>query len=346
MKTYSSAGEDTGTLTFEDKLHDLLNSQVVSRLIYVVAKLGVPDAMTDGVMTSDQLAVAVNADPGALYRVMRTLAGYGLFAEKPKGYFELTELGGLLRSDHPDSQRAFAILAWEPWMRAGWDGILTTVKTGTTAFKRVHGMEFFEYLNQDSDAADLFNRAMTSLTRKEIDSILSAYDFSRFSKVADVGGGHGGLLAAILKKHRSVAGILFDLPRVLEGARNLLEKEAVLGRCTLAAGDFFSSITPGVDAYILKSVIHDWNDEEAVRILRNCRLAVPDTGRILVIERLIEEEAAPSPARLMDIVMLVNVSGKERTRDEYGSLFAESGFRLQRTIPTSSEMNIIEAVPV
>jgi predicted transcriptional regulator len=168
MKTYSFADEDTGTLTFADKLHDLLNSQIISRLIYVVAKLGVPDAMTGGVMTSDRIAGAVNADSGALYRVMRTLAGYGLFAEKPKGYFELTELGRLLRSDHPDSQRSFAILAWEPWMRAGWDGILTTVKSGTTAFNRAHGMGFFEFLHQDPDAADLFNRAMTFRLQRTI----------------------------------------------------------------------------------------------------------------------------------------------------------------------------------
>ncbi len=326
-------------------LYQMMNSHAVSRLIYVVAKLGIPDAMDDGAIGSERLAETVGAHPQSLYRVMRTLAGFGLFSEKQKGHFELTPLGRLLRTDAPDSQRALAILMWEPWWRQGWDGLLSSVTTGVTAFDQAHGTDLFDYLKSHPDAADLFNRAMISITKKEINSILSAYDFSDLSPIIDVGGGYGGLIAALLRTYPRMTGIVYDLPHLADTAKRMIEKEGVRDRCTLVAGNFFTSIPSGGDAYILKSVIHDWEDEKALIILKNCRAAMPDKSRLLVIERMIPSGDVPSPAKIMDMVMMVNLGGRERTEEEYGCLLKSSGFRTRRTIPTAIGMNILEALP-
>ncbi len=327
----------------EAALYQMMNSHVISRLIYVVAKLGVPDALKNQVMSSEELSETVKAHPASLYRVMRTLAAHGLFTENPKGHFEITATGRLLTTDEPNSQRDLAILMWEPWWRAGWDGLLESITTGVTAFDRAHGIGLFEYLKRRPEAADLFNRAMISITKKEINAIISSYDFSGVSTVVDVGGGYGGLMAALLKRHPWMTGILYDLPHVGDTVRSIMKKEGVHDRCTAAEGDFFSSVPSGGDAYILKSVIHDWEDEESLVILKNCKAAMTDKGRLLLIERTVPPGDIPSPGKIMDIVMLVNLGGRERTEEEYRDLLRSSGFTQVRTIPTASGMNIIEA---
>jgi len=328
-----------------DNLKQLINSQVVSRLIYVVAKLGIADLLKDGPMSCEQLAESTNVNSGSLYRILRTLASVGLFSEIEPGGFGQTQMSKLLESDIAGSQRAVAMLVWEPWWRQGWDELLYSVETGKVGFDRVHGMGLFEYLSCNTDASNLFNKAMDSFTGQEIESILSSYDFSNFTKIVDIGGGNGAFMCAVLKSCPDVNGILFDLPNTIETARKLIKEKAEEKRCDLVAGDFFKSMPVGGDLYTLKSVIHDWDNERAKDILRNCHKAMAGDGRLLLIERVIPSGDVPSPGKIMDIVMMVNLGGLERTANEYEALLNDSGFRLTGIIPTGSAMCIIECVP-
>ena len=326
-----------------ETLAALLNGHVISRLVSIAAELGVADALKDGPAGYERVAECVGANPDSLYRAMRTLAGAGVFREVEKGVFELTPVGGLLVSDAPESQRSLATLMWAPWWRQGSDEALHSVLTGETGFDRVHGSGLFEYLRANPEAAGLFGRAMTSFTRKETEAIMKARDFSSASLVVDVGGGFGGLLSSILSANEGVRGLLYDLPYVIERAKGMLAQEGFSGRMDFREGDFFKSIPGGGDIFILKSVLHDWNDEKAGAILANCRKAMADGARLLVIERVVPEGDSPSPAKIMDIAMLVNLGGRERTLNEYSALLESAGFKMMDCIPTASPMSIIEA---
>jgi len=339
------SSQEKVTMSPAETLRRLINSQVISRLIYVVAKLGIADLLRNGPMSCEQLAESANAHPSSLYRVLRTLASVGVFSETEIGTFEQTQVSKLLESDISGSQRAVAMLVWEPWWRQGWDELLYSVETGKIGFDRVHGMGLFEYLSRKADASDLFNKAMASFTEQEIDAILSSYDFSSFTKIIDIGGGNGALMCAILKSCPDVNGILFDLPNTIEMARKLIKEKSEEKRCELVAGDFFKSVPVGGDLYILKSVIHDWDNERALDILKNCHKAMAGDGRLLLIERVIPSGNIPSLSKIMDIVMMVNLGGLERTADEYEALLNSSGFKLAGIIPTGSAMSIIECVP-
>ncbi|GBE03018.1 multifunctional cyclase-dehydratase-3-O-methyl transferase TcmN [bacterium BMS3Bbin06] len=328
-----------------DTLRQLINSQVISRLIYVVAKLGIADFLKNGPMSCEQLAKSVNVNSSSLYRALRTLASVGVFSETEAGIFKQTKMSKLLESDIAGSQRAVAMLVWEPWWRQGWDELLYSVETGKVGFDHVHGMGLFEYLSRNADASSLFNKAMDSFTGQEIDSILSSYDFSNFTKIVDIGGGNGAFMCAILKSCPDVNGILFDLPNTIATARKLMKENAEEKRCDLIAGDFFKSMPVGGDLYTLKSVIHDWDDERAIDLLKNCHKAMAGDGRLLLIERVIPSGDVPSAGKIMDIVMMVNLGGLERNANEYEALLNESGFRLTGIIPTGSAMSIIECVP-
>lgn len=329
----------------EDTLRQLINSQVISRLIYVVAKLGIADFIKNGPMSCEQLAESANTNPNSLYRVLRTLASVGVFSETETGIFEQTQMSKLLESDIAGSQRAVAMLVWKPWWRQGWDELLYSVETGKVGFDRVHGMGLFEYLSRNADASDLSNKAMASFTGQEIDSILSAYDFNNFAKIIDIGGGNGALICAVLKRYPQIKGTLFDLPFAVKKARELLKDKLDANNYDLIEGDFFESVPVGGNLYILKSVIHDWDNEHAITILKNCHRAMNGNGRLLVIERVIPSGNVPSPGKIMDIVMMVNLGGHERTASEYKTLLNDSGFKLNGIIPTGSAMNIIECVP-
>lgn len=327
-------------------LYGLLNSHVMSRLIYAVAKTEIPDILKDNHTYYKQIAEKAGVHPRSLYRIMRTLCTVNIFSESREGVFGLGEVGQLLRSDIPESQHALAVLMWEPWWRQGWDELLYSLRTGKAAFEYFHGRKLFEYLKLNPEAAELFNKAMTSITMQEIKAILEAYDFSGIQKIADIGGGHGKLLASILKKCPSMQGILFDLPVVLDSARINIAHENLSERCELVAGDFFESFSLRSNVYILKSVIHDWNDEQAICILKNCRSSLNKNGRLLIIERIIPTGNDSHPAKIMDIAMLVNLGGQERTEAEYESLLNSSGFKLNRIISTNSAMSIIEGITI
>ncbi len=327
-------------------LYGLLNNHVISRLIYSVARVGIPDLIKGDQIHYEQLAEKGHVHPRSLYRVMRTLGGVNIFSEVEEGVFRLGDLGQLLRTDVPGSQHALAVLMWEPWWRQGWDELLYSLRTGNVAFNHVHGKGLFEYLMQNPDAAELFNKAMTSITMQEIIAIMDAYDFSGADTIVDIGGGHGTLLASLLRKYRSMKGVLFDLPAAIDRAKRTMDGGDLSGRCESVAGDFFKSFSLPGEVHVLKSVIHDWNDEQAIQILKNCRGSLRGESRLLIIERIIPSGNEPSPAKLMDMVMLVNLGGQERTSSEYERLLISSGFKPQRIISTNSAMSIIEAMPL
>jgi O-methyltransferase domain/Dimerisation domain len=252
-----------------DALRQMITGCLVTQLVYVVAKIGVADRLATGPSTAGDLAAATGVHPQALYRVLRALASLGVFAEDDRGRFSLTEAAAALRSDAPDSLQAFAML-WGEVLWPSCGALLHSVRTGQPAFEHLHGMGVFEYLPQHPQAAEIFDRAMTNLTRRSAKPVVAAYDFSSVNTVVDVGGGQGTLLAAVLRANPRLKGVLYDRPDVLATARRTLAGEGVLERCELVRGDFFSSVPRGGDAYLLKDVLHDWDDRRAVAILTTC----------------------------------------------------------------------------
>lgn len=327
-------------------LLQMLTSYRVSQSIYVAAKLRIADLLNDGPRSSDELAKSSGSDSRALYRLLRMLASVGIFAEVDQGCFTLTPLAALLQTGAPGSLRAYAIMNGEDWFWRPWGELLYSVKTGKTAFDHVCGMGIFKYLAQHPEAAEIFNEAMTGFTLTST-AVVAAYDFSGINTLIDVGGGQGALLAAILKANPQLRGVLFDLPSVIEGAKSLIEAEGVAERCELVAGDFFESVPGGAVAYILKFVIHDWDDDRAVTILKNCHRAVVEDGKLLVVEMVIPPGNEPFYGKLADLNMLVlSGGGRERTEAEYRALFATAGFKLTKIIPTQSptQFSVIEGV--
>jgi hypothetical protein len=316
------------------EIFKLIGGYRISQAIYVVAETGIADLLAAGPKSCDELAAKTKTHAPTLYRLLRFLAGAGLFNEIGPQQFELTGLGSALRSDVPGSGSMPARLwlsesHWAPWSR-----LIHSVRTGETAFDHVHGMGVFKYLEKNAEVSAVFNATMTASSARSGTGIIDRYDFSGPQKVVDVGGGHGFLLAAILKSNPALRGVLFDLPDVVAGAGQNLKSAGVEGRCEIIGGSFFDPLPTGGDVYVLKQIIHDWDDDRALAILRNCRAAMTGTEKILVIERGI----APNPREAMrvlhiDLEMLVNVGGMERTDGEYRSLFENAGFRLTSVIP-------------
>ncbi len=323
-------------------LMQMLFGALITQSICVAAKLGIADLLAEKPQTAAELAARTETHGPSLYRVLRTLAGAGIFAENAEGKFELTPVASLLRSDAPNSMRDFTIMFGEEWMWRAWGALMHSVKTGEVAHVKVQGMGSFEFFEQNPEAGKIFNRAMTSNSLRIIPAIVEAYDFSGVGKLVDIAGGHGLLLAGILKANPQVQGILFDLPYVIEGAAELLEKENVRSRVELVSGDFFQSVSSGADAYMMKHIIHDWDDEHSIKILRNIRSAMNENGKVLIIEMVVPVGNEPSASKILDIQMLVMETGKERTKDEYRRLLEASGFRLTRIIPTKSPYSVIE----
>jgi hypothetical protein len=325
--------------------NDMITGLRKTQLLYVAAKLGIADLLQEGAKSSDELAHAVGAHPRALYRVLRALAGLGVFAETPEGRFALTPLATLLQSGVPGSQRASAIWWGERWQWQAYGALLYSVQTNRSAFEHAHGMPFYTYMDQHADAAASFNAWMMSATAPDAATIATAYDFSRIATLIDVGGGQGVLLTTLLHAYPQMRGVLFDLPTVVEGAREAMASAGVADRCTLAAGDFFTEVPRGGDAYTLKQVIHNWDDARAIALLKNCRQAMAPGARLLLIERIIAPDHGPAPA-LLDITVLVNTGAGGRTEAEYRVLLTAAGFTLTTIVPTLSGLSIIEGAPV
>jgi SAM-dependent methyltransferase len=316
----------------------------VSKAIYVAARLGVADLLSDGPKTVEQLAAGCGAHAPTLRRLLRSLAGVGVFREDEEGRYELTRMAEFLRADAPGSQRGFVLHVGETPSWQAWDGLLDSVRTGESAFKRVHGAEVFPYYAAHPESNEPFNAAMVELSNVVAAAVTEAYDFSRFRRIADVGGGRGALLAAILKATPAARGVVCDQPEVVAGARATMEAAGVAERCDYAGLDFFQSVPEGADAHVLKWIIHDWDDERALAILRNCRRALADGGRLLLVEAVVPEGNDPSFSKWMDLQMLIMTGGRERAAAEYRALLARAGFEMTAVVPTESPVSIVEAV--
>ncbi len=319
---------------------------LVSQAVSVIARLGVADVLAAGPQPVEQIAQRVGAHHSALYRVLRALGDVGVVAELENRQFALTPLSELLRSDVPGSMRGWATMVGMPFHRYPWTDLYETVLTGESAFDRVHGTKVFDYLAEHPEDAAIFDAAMTSISTNESVSIAKAYDFNRFNTIVDVGGGRGGLLAAILSANPHLQGVLFDVPTVVAGIDDELAAAEVVGRCEVVSGDFFDSVPDGADAYLLSAIIHDWDDDQAVQILRTCRAAMTDSACMLLAEIVLPEGPAPSMGKLADLEMLVmTAGGRQRTEAELRALLGRAGLRLTRTIPSTSMVSLVEAVP-
>jgi len=316
----------------------------VSRAISVAAQFRIADYLKDGPKTADELAQLAGVHPRSLYRLLRALSGAAVFSEDSAGRFSLTELSELLRSDHPQSLRGFAELIADALNFQIWADLSYSVQKGTPAFPHQHNMPFFEWLEHNPAQAKLFNDAMTSLSAGAVVAVVEAYDFSGISKLVDVGGGHGLLIASVLSKYPSMTGVVYDDPKVVEGAEQVLRAHGVSERGELIGGDFFSSVPAGGDAYILKHIVHDWSDDECLTILGHCHKVMPVGARVLIVEMVIPEPNVPSIGKLLDLQMLVNLTGRERTAKEYGELLNQAGFDLQRIVPTPSAYSVVEGI--
>jgi O-methyltransferase/methyltransferase family protein len=320
-----------------------------SQALYVAAKLGIADLLKDGPKGSDALAQATQAHPAALRRLLRALVSLGVFEEDAQGRFGLTPMGTHLRSDVPGSLRAPVLfLAGEEGWRS-WGALLHSVQTGEPAFDHVYGMGGFDYYAEHPEGAKILDEAMAGFTALVADAVLGAYDFSGTRTLVDVGGGNGALLAAILKAHPTMRGILFDLPHVVSGAPQVLGDAGVVARCQVVGGSFFESVPEGGDAYLLKWIIHDWDDERSVAILTACRRAMKGNGKLLVVDQVLPHRAEPSEstdAFMFDLEMLVVTSGgRERSEDEFRTLLAAAGFRLNRVVATTwVRLGVIEGL--
>jgi SAM-dependent methyltransferase len=325
-----------------DSLRRLITGYRVSQGIIVAARLGLADLLATGPKDCADLARATGTHAPSLYRLMRLLASMGVFAEDGQHRFALTPSAEFLRSEVSGTLRHMAMHLGEASNWRSWGELLHCVRTGETAFSHLHGMGQFAYLSRHPDEAATFDAFMVDQTALAADAIISAYDFADVRTVVDVGGGRGTLLAALLSAYPALRGVLFDQPRVLDGAKAVLEARGVASRCELNGGDFFQAVPPGGDTYLLQQILHDWNDERAGRILGRCRAALPPGGRLLIVERLIPPGNAPSPAKSVDMQMLVTLGGRERTKEEYGDLLAGAGFRLTDVRSTQSPFSILE----
>ena len=316
-----------------------------ARASYVVAKLGIPDLLKSGPKTAAELAESTGTHAPSMYRLLRALASTGMFAAEKDGRFALTPLSELLVTDTPGSMRWFVVSELGQEHYPAWGNLMHSVKTGEIAFDNHFGVDIWKYFEQNPDDAAVFNDSMSGMTGVVNQEITSRYDFSRFNKIVDVGGGHGGLITSILQANPQAFGVLFDAEQVISGARPKIEAAGLDDRCATIAGNFFESVPTGGDAYIMKWIIHDWDDERAIRILRNCRSQMPQNGRVIIVDAVVPETNDPDFSKFFDLNMMVMTGGKERTASEFDQLLAAAGFRLLRVVPTGTPTSIVEGEP-
>jgi ubiquinone/menaquinone biosynthesis C-methylase UbiE len=330
----------------QTSLMRMIRSYQVVQMIYVATKLNLADLLADGPRNSSELAAASGTQPDALYRLLRALASQGIFAEDQQGRFDLTPLAQSLRQGVPGSLHSTVLFHGDPITQGVWGELLHAVKTGEDGYHRLYGMSAWSHREQHLDYGMLFDNFMTEVTMLDVAAVVAAYDFSSITLLVDIAGGHGSLIAAILKANPTLQGILFDQPHVISGAQPVLESAGVTDRCQQVSGDFFAELPTNGDAYLLKSIIHDWNDADSIRILKNVRRAIQPDGKLLLVDFVIPPGNDPHPGKLPDINMLVSLGGRERTEAEFRDVLAQAGFRLTQVIPTSAGKSVIEAVPV
>lgn len=327
------------------QMMNLASAKFISKPLWVAAQLAIPDLIAQGVKSTDELARRTGTHERSLYRILRALACVGIFTETAPRQFDLTPLASTLRSDAPNSMRDAVVFLNHPVHDIAWTEILHSVKTGKPGFDRAYGMPIFEYFQKNPEFSEAFNRAMTNLARNDISAVIDSYDFGGIGKLVDVGGGHGVLMTSILDRNPGMRGVVFDLPHVIDGTRKALEASGHAARCEAVGGDFFVTVPSG-DAIIMSHIIHDWDDERCITLLRNTARALPRNGKVLICEAVIPPGDEFSPAKLLDLEMLVMPGGMERTADEYSALLKQAGFRLARIVPTRNPVSVIEGVPI
>lgn len=319
----------------------------VARSIYAAAELGIADLLADGPKTVEELAQATDTHGPSLYRVLRALAGFGIFAEDEAGRFTLTAPAEFLQTDFPDSVRAAVKLFGEDWHWQVWGNLYESVKTGEPAFEQLHDIGFFDYCNQNHEFANLSGDSKTSIATRASASLLRNFDFSSVGKVVDIAvmGGYGNTLVPLLTANPAIKGVLFDIEPVIAAAKPVIEAAGLSDRCELIIGDCLESVPTGGDAYILMFVVHNWDDQRAIKILKNCHAAMADNGRLLLVEMIMPKGNEPFVGKLIDLEsLLITPGGYERTEAQYRSLLESAGFKVTKVIPTQTANSIIEAV--
>lgn len=340
----SPANKQTSPPPAAEQMLQIISGFWISRAVYVIAKLGIPDILKSGPKTADELASATKMHGPSLYRVLRALASVGVLSAEGDT-FSLTPLSETLVTDAPGSLRWFAVSELGQEHYPAWGNLMYSVKTGDIAFDNFFGVDIWKYFASNPEDGAIFNNSMSQVTAVTNETVTGVYDFSGFNTLVDVGGGHGGLLTEILKKNPNLKGVLFDAPPVIEGARRKIEAAGLADRCETVSGDFFKAVPGGGDAYIMKWIIHDWDDQKSNTILRNIRNQMAPNGRLILVDSVVPETNEPHFSKFIDLNMLVMTGGKERTEKEFQELLAAAGFRLLRVIPTALPTSIIEAEP-
>jgi len=330
--------------TARQRLLQMITGYWTSMAIHVAAKLKLADFVKDGPKSAEELAHATQTQPQALYRLLRALSSVEVFSEDAHGRFSLTPMAECLLDVH-GSQRAVAIMMGDEHYQS-WGDLLHCIQTGQPAFDHLYGKPVFDWLSEHPKEAKIFDSAMTGFHGPETQAMIDAYDYTGIRTLVDIGGGNGSVLSAVLAKYPTLHGILCDLPGVIERAKANLADAGVAGRCQTIAGSFFEAAPPGGDAYQMRHIIHDWTDEQCHTILSHIRNVIPADGRLLVIEMVIKPRNEPQPAKWLDLNMMVIPGGKERTEAEYRAMYAKAGFRLERIVPTPTEVSVIEGRPV
>jgi O-methyltransferase/methyltransferase family protein len=325
-------------------LFQMVTGYWLSQAIYVAAKLGLADLLKDGPKSCAVLAAATGADEQSLLRLMRALSSAGVLVRLKDDQFATSTVGESLQSNVPGSLRAMVMTIGEIHYQA-WGNLLHSVQTGSPAFNMTFGTGLFDYLQCDRKSADTFNNGMTDLSSMLAYAVLLAYDFSGISSIIDVGGGQGKFLRTVLELNSDMKGTVFDMPSAIETAKQGLNGNTCGGRYSTTAGNFFDLVPAGADAYILCGVIHDWDDDHGVRILKNCRRAMAKNARLLLVEMVVPEEDGNCFSKLLDLNMLVMTGGRERTQSEFCALFDAAGYKLTRIVPTLAPQSVIEAIP-
>ncbi|MTE13247.1 methyltransferase [Nocardia aurantiaca] len=327
-------------------LLDISTAGYVTQAVAAAAELGIADALADRPKQPGELARALGVDEAALRRLMRFLISFAVFAQRGDGAYRLTRISRGLRGDAAVSLRDLFLVLGSELHRKHWSYLAESVRTGHGLWLELDGMPFFEYADAHPEVGDAFDRAMTSVSSLAAEPLQAAYDFGRYGSIVDIGGGRGSLLVDILRRHPSMRGTIFELPRVAGNLAEGLAEPGLSGRLTVETGDFFESVPKGADAYLLKHIIHDWSDEDAERILRTVRSAMETEARLLIIDIVLPDHQRPHPGKMTDLEMLVNTDGgRERTQTEFGDLLSRSGFVLTKVIPTAAPDCVIEARP-
>jgi hypothetical protein len=341
-----SVAADTKDQAAAFSLLDLVQGSVITQALYVAARLSIADILNEGPLTAAEIAKRAGANPEAVYRLLRVLSGYSVFAEDDGGRFGLTPMAGALRDDAPDSMRGIALLMGHPLFQEDWGHLLNSVRTGKPSLPVLRGMGAFEFLMANPEYGATFLQGMGSLSAPETDPVVAAYDFSPFRTIVDLGGGRGALLAGILNRASGSTGVLFDGPQATVDAPDVLKAAGVTDRCTIENGSYFETVPAGGDAYLLKHTLHDFSEEQIRTVLKNIRSAIGPNGSLFVIEYVLPGGNERHIGNIIDMWLLLMLGAKERTAQQYADLFGTEGFRLSRIIPTTSPVSIIEARPV